>query len=316
MHRRSTFRSSLHPNGRSRLLQPIQIIFQSLAIGFPTFFRTTIFIKQIVGMHEVRAHIVHVQFGNRGKTHVHVAHHAAGHDTWSLHHAIGRNTELLHVRQGTVGRHIRTGDGANLRHILAYDLSSFLGEHIRRRHVYRRCCCRQYVFLECNQFVQRIDDGFAIRPLHVRVFLAVMRVRQHQRLMVVPVISDFAVLPKQQSSVILELCVIRLSYRIILGVIAVILNHHTGETNTVPFRKTHQIRPPYLRIEFRNTYVVVTFDVFAIARRYRRGKIIQVERRAVNHRIGHGRTEQTECRSVKSSKHLAVNANIAHHSRS
>ena len=267
-------------------------------------------------MHEVRAHIVHVQFGNRGKTHVRVAQHAAGHDTWSLHHAIGRNTELLYVRQGTVGRHIRTGDGANLRHILAYDLSRLLGEDIRRRHVYRRCCGRQYVFLECDQFLQWCHNGFAIRPLHVRVFLAVMCIRQHQRLMVVPVISDFAVLPKQQSSVILELCVVRLSYRIILGVIAVILNHHTGETNTVPFSKTHQIWPPYLRIEFGNAHVVVTFDVFAIARRYWRRKIVQVESRAVNHRIGHGGTEQTERRSVKSSNHLDVNADIAHHSRS
>ena len=74
-------------------------------------------------MHKVRAHVVHVELGHRGQTHVGIVDHAARDNTRLLHNAIARHAKLLHVRQVGAILKIRTGDGLNARNVGADKLA-------------------------------------------------------------------------------------------------------------------------------------------------------------------------------------------------
>ena len=85
----------------------------------------------------MRTHVMHIEFGNRDKTHVRVTHHASRHNTGSFNHTIRGHAKLLHIRQRTVGRKEHAGNGTNLRHILTDNLAAFTGKNIGRRHIDR-----------------------------------------------------------------------------------------------------------------------------------------------------------------------------------
>ena len=77
--------------------------------------------------------------------------------------------------------------------------------------------------------------------------------------------------------------------------------------------KPHKIRPPDLGIEIRNTHPVVPADITTIAAGYRRGKIVQIEHRAVDHRVGSGIAQKAEGRRIDAAHDLIVDADVVHH---
>ena len=256
---------------------------------------------------------MHVQFGFRREAHVVVPHHAAGDDTWRFDDAVVGHTEFLHVRQFAVAWQVGAGDGADFGNIPPDHLPSLLGHDVGWGYVYRRRGRRQHGLLERDQFAQRSDDRLAVRPLMVRVFVAVIGVRQHERLMVVAVVADLAVLLEQQSAEIAETRFVRLPYGSVFRIVPVVFDHHAGETDAVPFREFGQVRPPDLRIEVGDVHAVVAFDVGAVAAGNGGWEIVQVERGAVDHRVGSGGAQQTEGGSVEATHHLVVDADIAGH---
>ena len=266
-------------------------------------------------MHEVGADEMHVQFGFCGEPHV-ISHHAAGDDARRLDDAVIGHTEFLHVRQFAVAWQVGAGDGADFGHVSSDCLPSFLGQDVGRRHIYRRCGRRQHGLLECDQLAQRGDDSFAIRPLMVRVFVAIIGVRQYERLMVVAMVADFAVLFEQQSAEIAEMRFVLLPYGSVFRIVPVVFDHHAGETDAVPFREFGQVRPPDLRIEVGDAHAVVAFDVGGVSAGDRGWKIVQIERGAVDDRVCRGGTQQAERGGIEAAHHLAIDADIAGHGSS
>lgn len=181
LHRGRAFRACLHADGRCGRFKPVEIVLKAFSVDRPAFFRATVRVEHVVRMHEVGADEMHVQFGFCGEPHV-ISHHAAGDDARRLDDAVIGHTEFLHVRQFAVAWQVGAGDGADFGHVSSDCLPSFLGQDVGRRHIYRRCGRRQHGLLECDQLAQRGDDSFAIRPLMVRVFVAIIGVRQYERL--------------------------------------------------------------------------------------------------------------------------------------
>ena len=150
----------------------------------------------------------------------------------------------------------------------------------------------------------------------VRVFVTIIGVRQYERLMVVAMVADFAVLFEQQSAEIAEMRFVLLPYGSVFRIVPVILDHHAGEPNTVAFRKFGQVRPPDLRIEVGDAHAVVAFDVGGVSAGDRGWKIVQIERGAVDDRVCRGGTQQAERGGIEAAHHLAIDADIAGHGSS
>ena len=93
----------------------------------------------------------------------------------------------------------------------------------------------------------------------------VIRIGQHQWLMVVTVEAHFPSLLQQQTAIISELLGVRLTDRRTLGIVLIVFDHDTGKTDGVLLCKLYKIRPPDLGIEIRNTHPVVPADISTIA---------------------------------------------------
>ena len=131
--------------------------------------------------------------------------------------------------------------------------------------------------------------------------------------MVVTVEAHFPSLLQQQTAIISELLGVRLTDRRTLGIVLIVFDHDTGKTDGVLLCKLHKIRPPDLGIEIRNTHPVVPADISTIAAGYRRGKIVQIEHRAVDHRVGSGIAQKAEGRCIDAAHDFIVDADVVHH---
>ena len=103
--------------------KPLQEVDQAALVDLPALLGASIGIQQVIGMHKVRAHVVHVELGYGGQTHVGIVDHAARDNARLLHNAIARHAKLLHVRKIGAILKIRTGDGLNARNIGADKLA-------------------------------------------------------------------------------------------------------------------------------------------------------------------------------------------------
>ena len=77
--------------------------------------------------------------------------------------------------------------------------------------------------------------------------------------------------------------------------------------------KLYEIRPPDLGIEVRYAHPVIPADITTIAAGHRRRKIVQIEHRAVDHRVGSGIAQKAEGRCIDAAHDLIVDADVVHH---
>ena len=256
---------------------------------------------------------VEVQLAQRSGTHVGIPHHAARNDARLLHDAVLGHAELLHIGQVSAVLQIGAGNGAHLRHPAAQDRAARRRQDIGRRHIHRPGRIGQHGFLEARQLVHGRHDGVGAGPLPIIVPVAVVRLRQHQRLMVVAVKAQLPALPQQQPAVILELPDIALAGGRGLGVVAVVFDHDAGVPDAIPFRQPDKIRPPDFCVKFRDAQPVLLADVLAVALRHRGREVVQKEDRAVEHRVGARITQQAVGGRVKAPHHLIIDADVVHH---
>ena len=178
----------------------------------------------------------------------------------------------LHIGQVGAVLQIGTGNGAHLRHPAAQDRAARRRQDIGRRHIHRPGRIGQHGFLEARQLVHGRHDGVGAGPLPIIVPIAVVRLRQHQRLMVVAVEAQLPALPQQQPAVILELPDIALaggrgprcrrrSFRS--------WRRCTGCRTVPPAGQDPATR---LCVKFRDAQPVLLADVLAVALRHGDGK--------------------------------------------
>ena len=117
------FRAGLATQVGRRLGKPVQVVGQAALIDLPALPGAAIGIEQVVRVHKVRTHIVHVELGHGSQAHIGIVDHAARDNARLLHDAIARHAKLLHVRKIRTILKIRTGDGLNARHVLANNLA-------------------------------------------------------------------------------------------------------------------------------------------------------------------------------------------------
>ena len=77
--------------------------------------------------------------------------------------------------------------------------------------------------------------------------------------------------------------------------------------------KLYEIRPPDLGIKVRYAHPVVPADIATIAAGHRRRKIVQIEHRAVDHRVGSGIAQKAEGRRIDAAHDFIVDADVVHH---
>ena len=117
------FRTGLAPQVGRRLGKPVQVVGQAALVDFPALLGAAIGIEQVVRMHKVRAHVVHVELGHGCQAHIGIVDHAARNNARLLHNAIARHAKLLYVRQVGAVLKIRAGDGLNARNVGADELA-------------------------------------------------------------------------------------------------------------------------------------------------------------------------------------------------
>ena len=308
------FRTRLVAQVGSGRRKPVQIVDQAALIDFPALLGAAIGIQQVIGMHKVRAHVVHVELGHRGQTHISVIDHAARNDARLLHDAIARHAKFLHVRQVGSVLKVRTGNGLNARHVLADNLAGAGRKDIRRRHVDRAVCIGQDVVLEGNKLVERCNERLFVLPCLVVVQRAIVGIPERQRLMVVAMKAQFTAHLQQHAAKIAELRGIGLARGLgLVDHVLVVLDHHAGIANAILLREFLQVGPPHLGIKVGDGKAVVAFDVRAVARGNGAREIVQVKHGAIDDRIGRGIAQQAHGRGIETTHDLIVDTDIAHH---
>ena len=294
--------------------KPLQVVGQAALVDLPALFGAAIRIEQVVRVHKVRTHVVHVELGHGCQAHIGIVDHAARNNTWLLHNAIARHAKLLNVGQvGTVLK-VRTGNSLNARNLSADKLARSGRKDIRRRYVNRAMSVGQNLVLKRDKFVERSDERLFVLPGLVDVQRAVVGVPERERLMVVAVKAQLAAHLQQHAAKISKLRGIGLARGLgLVDRVLVVLNHHTRKANVVLLRELLQIGPPNLGVKVGNGKAVVALDVGAVARGHRTGKVVQIKDGAVDDRIGRGIAQQADCRGVKATHNLVVDADIAHH---
>ena len=131
--------------------------------------------------------------------------------------------------------------------------------------------------------------------------------------MVVAVEAHFPALLQQHAAIVSELLSVRLTDRRALGIVLIVFDHDTGKTDRILLCKFYKIRPPDLGIKVRYAHPVIPADISTIAAGHRRGKIVQIEHSAVDHRIGGSIAQKTVGSRIDPPQHLIVNADVVHH---
>ena len=98
-----------------------------------------------------------------------------------------------------------------------------------------------------------------------------------------------------------------------MGIVLIVFDHDTGKTDGILLCKLYEIRPPDLGIKVRYAHPVIPADITTIAAGHRRRKIVQIEHRAIDHRVGSGIAQKAEGRCIDAAHDLIVDADVVHH---